>query len=280
MHIGETRQSLILPAFFDVAEHDVEWYFRVKYRDSPGYYDNPCRDSFLSRGLQFIRQVATAQTYAERHELLADKLAWEENFLDYLLCEPSSNEHRQVHELTVEERRAAFDLPFYNDVDDPTSLEAPESGPFLAWRWAYQNEEACRVYYGVGQVELRRRGYVVFDTERLLDRWAIIERPFHFDWPPSHAQNWRFLELFKKHEKSRKIRGLLYESGATGWWSEEDESRLVWPDGRKDLKDNKVDNNTSRFSRYPGPFGRTPERLQPLGGKLYERMLIQGANSE
>lgn len=77
--------------------------------------------------------------------------------------------------------------------------------------------------------ELRRRGYVMWDHSRLVN-WGF----FRFQWHPMPREDPdtddgrdAFREAVMMILSWRRRRE-LYDRGARGWWSENDESKLVW----------------------------------------------------
>lgn len=78
--------------------------------------------------------------------------------------------------------------------------------------------------------DLRKRGYVMWDHSRLVN-WGF----FRFQWHPAPREdsdsNDDGRDAFREAVMmilSWQRRRVLYDRGARGWWSEDDESKLVW----------------------------------------------------
>lgn len=59
----------------------------------------------------------------------------------------------------------------------PQSAEDEDWGPSVAWRWAHARDVLNRWYNNPEHEDLRQRGYVMWDSARLI-HWRILDR----DW--------------------------------------------------------------------------------------------------
>jgi len=66
------------------------------------------------------------------------------------------------------------------------------------------------------------------------DRGTLEEMGiFEDDWDELGRALWREMVSRELREASHKRREEIYRAGGRGWWSFEDESRIVWPDGKE-----------------------------------------------
>ncbi|KAG8529607.1 uncharacterized protein KY384_006244 [Bacidia gigantensis] len=205
-------------AFNDVAEHDIElgelnvaWLGRSTN-------DLRYKEYFMSFGLEFLHKVDQTKDYDKRYALFAIKYDSDRDFLS------ASFEI----ESTIEE----VDKPLKDFADNQikgwfpaSSLADTDDGPFEAWKWAYAD---CHFLYDLTEfVRLRKLGYVFLDADRLSSFFlnpgnAIL---WSMNWDEYFAEQTQ-LQLFQ--HKSFEKRSELWASGWRGWWSENDQSKMVW----------------------------------------------------
>ncbi|KAL9122316.1 MAG: hypothetical protein Q9187_001125 [Circinaria calcarea] len=207
-------------AFNDVAEHDVVWgEFTVPFQDDYDPLYN-YRDHWLSLGLEYLHRLATASTYNERYELLNPEFKCDSDFLYPAYSEPADDDYDEIliADLTEQDRDRILKPPFVKD---------PDVGPAEAWRWAYQGETTAYIYFQPDQRQLRKNGYVMFDYDRLC-RWNL----FSESYKPADRYNSEDAALTAlrtdQMRKSWDERSKIWLRGGRGWWSENDQSKLVW----------------------------------------------------
>jgi hypothetical protein len=135
-----------------------------------------------------------------------------------------------LHPISLFEPEDPRVLEEYDDEElakyvDPPSRADPDDGPELVWRTAH------RMSYCDGFVNsdihrpLRMRGYVLWDKDRL-ERWGLLKECRQASPGsrrlPSHNT---FDEAW---ERSLQRRAQIYLHGGRGWWSEDDESRVIY----------------------------------------------------
>lgn len=59
---------------------------------------------------------------------------------------------------------------------------------------------------------------------------------FEDEWDESGRAPWREGAWRELRQASHKRREKIYRAGGRGWWSFEDKSRIVWPDGKEPQK--------------------------------------------
>ncbi|KAK5625957.1 hypothetical protein RRF57_001673 [Xylaria bambusicola] len=205
--------SALIPAFNDVAEHDVQWgAANVEYDNQ---IDNSYTQTVLSLGLEKLYEISHAETYEERYRALdaKDSPHPNRNFLHAGL-EEETNEQRdecvELGEITPDNERLYIKQPFYNDSN---------TGPKNAWRWAHIEECQSRWVYQEDRAELREWGYVMWDQIRL-DMTGIFQGPWEntierepvledqeAGTEPAYMQN------------SWEQREWVSKMGGSGWWS-------------------------------------------------------------
>ena len=209
-----------------MAEHDIEW----GEWDIPFIYDymscldNHYKEHYISFGLEYLHRLVTANTYEERYQLLSSQLDLNcrFDFLDAALEEPGDYDDYNditLADLTEEEKAKRINSPLEKD---------PDIGPAEAWRWAYQRATTACLYGLTEQRLLRKHGYVMFDYDRLCESNLLFESFV----PPDEDPEAEVLAIDQRYDKLRKSlhdRSLVWRRGGRGWWSEGDESKVLWP---------------------------------------------------
>ena len=216
-----------------MAEHDIEWGERsVPYSNRNERDDNDYMEWCLSSGLEWLHKLVTANTYGERYEMFLPCLSTNCDFIGSMLFRTTSLplpalgpfdafDGRNLAELDEEDQSKIMSTSFAND---------PDKGPSKAWRWAYQKSDVAKLYYGVEQEQLRERGYVMFDFDRL-SRWNVFSAPFDAeeafdDWYKRRREEDD--EPYERMTRSWDERSKIWLRGGRGWWSDGDESKLIW----------------------------------------------------
>ncbi|MCJ1382882.1 hypothetical protein MMC17_005995 [Xylographa soralifera] len=211
----------MVTVFNEFAAHDIEWgEERVMY-DTDDWYapENAWKQGTLSLGLNYLRRLITAETYEERYQLLAPNHRSDQDFLHEGLI-ASNHEYEDEVELceySSDDERRLIHPPF---------LEDPDPGPVRAWRWAHEHEARDSFIFANTHRQLRKRGYVMWDLERLY-KWDLFRTPWRCGEGTPFDQEQSDLE-FNAMNKSFEERSKIWQRGGTGWWSEGDESKIVW----------------------------------------------------
>ena len=61
---------------------------------------------------------------------------------------------------------------FYDYIVPPLD-EVGDDGPFIAWQWAHNSFSAAHIYGQRELAQLRKSGYVIFDQDRLRNRYDL-----------------------------------------------------------------------------------------------------------
>ncbi|KAI1745779.1 hypothetical protein F4680DRAFT_403203 [Xylaria scruposa] len=206
----------VLPAFDDVAEHDVAWgAWNIRSISGPNgssYLTSKYTQSLLSLGLKKVYEIASAETYEQRYRVLdaerrprpSDFLYRKLDFLRLMRGRPS---------------RWTAPEPFFDD---------PNSGSRDAIEW---REAGCDT--GLGEYyheKLSEWGYVMWDRVRL-ETVGIFEEPWGNEAQMRRDRRFRIDEIYSRYkimEKSWLRRESISKAGGSGWWSWDDESQVRW----------------------------------------------------
>ena len=206
-------KELISLAYDDVAWHDVEW-----AKSDPSF--KCCTEYYLALSLSNLHQLFNTSTFNERCQLLEPREMWPDYSLKGSLDDVISIQILQAY------GNNQMDLNV--DHFSTESSMSSDKGPEEAWRWANIIEmqwSSCEP-----RRTLRKRGYVMWDFARLAE-WGLLDEDFtsipHEDDGADLMLSRRIDEL---HD-SCKARREIWDRGGRGWWSPEDESRIVWPPG-------------------------------------------------
>ncbi|KAI8625206.1 hypothetical protein F5Y19DRAFT_489879 [Xylariaceae sp. FL1651] len=167
-----------------------------------------------------LYQITEAETYEERYQLLNDDGPSGTAYFLYSVNDLVNQKTRQhfLGALTPEEESMYIKQPFFAD---------PDSGSEEAWRWAHKGESWKRWVYQPNRDVLRQWGYVMWDRSRL-ETTGIFEEPWEDTGIPENPHH---EEEEQRQEDSGARRCQIYNSGGTGWWSWEDESKVKWRNG-------------------------------------------------
>ncbi|KAK2757966.1 hypothetical protein FQN54_004372 [Arachnomyces sp. PD_36] len=218
--INDYMCAKITIPFNDVADHDIRW-----GEDRIYAYEECCPEAesytqgTISQGLAYIRRLVTAPTFQERCELLGE---FPERDYDFFL------EGLRVDYKEDDVRRplSHYDENQKKALASKSSIEDPDPGPFNAWYWAHARDYRQGFFCEREHMLLRERGYVMWDQWRLLE-WNLFGKPFEeedYPYPVDHLTEERQEEV----EESWDIRREIFRNGGRGWWSKDDESKIVW----------------------------------------------------
>ena len=217
--------ALTVTAFNDIVHHDVAW--GALFVEDAFDLDSGYIQRLLSRGLVYLAAIATAETYDERYQVLYEpypKSGPEDFLYKGLGLSNGPDDGVELSEYTEDEEEdfARLHQPFVHESN---------TGPFQAWRWAHQHETNATFIYADSQRSLREQGYVFWDQSRL-EAWPLFQRPWE---PPdsSAADNERASHRASLNLWDRTTRrSQIYDHGGRGWWSPDDESKVVYPSGK------------------------------------------------
>lgn len=212
----------------------------------------------MSCGLRFLHRVVSAKSYPERHHLLNLKFGVSPTLLterlEFLNPDSEDDVYILLEDYSEDQFKEATGTPF-------TAERDPDPGPFEAWSRTHSHlnrvDFICSPLSAIRS--LRKRGYVMWDYTRLVEQgifdsdWSQVmhmedEAESEFEPeietktdtdsgsdvisynkdPASNTRDRRRIIDSKTMRRSCERRKWLYDRGAEGWWSEDDESRLVW----------------------------------------------------
>ena len=170
-------------------------------------------EHFLSLGLNWLQQVVMASTYEERYELLAPNLAPDSGW--HLIPAVAGLDDVPISELGEAERNAMLPPPIMVDAD---------WGPKDIWFWAFARNTLAYTYYGPEHKNYRKRGYVMFNYDRLC-KWDAFHEPFdrlaaNKERNAERLSDERLAEKETLMKRSQDERTNVWLRGGTGWWSE------------------------------------------------------------
>ncbi|PWY90395.1 hypothetical protein BO94DRAFT_593208 [Aspergillus sclerotioniger CBS 115572] len=197
--------------FREIAERETEWSDEgIWYVSGEAcHMDRPSPiGTLLAHGLVFLGRVLAAPTYAERYQLLAPKLLGKP-FISSLaellpnICGAQPGSALWYNDLTLEQ------IQGLQEVEPPGF----DSGPAEAWRWAHARLARYDWVGGEDTQQLRRRGYVFWDHDRLVD-WGLLDQPWRALSPDLTTTEWRSEMM----EANLEQRPNLYLVRGVGWW--------------------------------------------------------------
>ncbi|CEJ94637.1 hypothetical protein VHEMI10156 [[Torrubiella] hemipterigena] len=157
--VFESVGSLVIPAFNDVALHDIEFGFKHVYSADSAHCAHLQR--VLGHGLRLAYQLWKAQTYNQRYSLLKDLCADGRCFWDYPLSD--------FNESIRDEINSGITYPPLPDDD-------PECGAKHMWQWANQPRPNVRIAGLLKNQNVRRIGYVFWSRSRV-DSSHVTDTP-------------------------------------------------------------------------------------------------------
>ena len=202
------------------------------------------KEFLLSRGLGYIRQLITADTFSERLKLLDSRYESDDDFL-YAALEARPSGHYAQKLCDYSEQQLIMYLDQFRAADI-------DHGPRKAWSWAHFDNDVDTFYNDLsrGHRFLRIRGYVMWDLARW-ERWGALDEVWQENPPaeydPERDYGVDYGRQCEEMRESFRVRHEICKRGGRGWWASNDESRIQWPGGQvpKDWpskpKDAKVD---------------------------------------
>jgi len=180
----------------------------------------------LSLGLEDLHQIALAEDYEERRELIYYRYPPRNAQFLYtgLKMANEPDDGAFLSDYTQDEELAHIKDPFAQDSD---------TGPSDAWRWAHKGETCSNFVNSDSRQLLREWGYVMWDHARL-DNWGIFEMPW--EAPDTSARADAEREHVAKMQASFDRRSEIFKARGRGWWSFENEGGVIWPRETRDTR--------------------------------------------
>ncbi|KAH8648442.1 hypothetical protein BX600DRAFT_115206 [Xylariales sp. PMI_506] len=224
--VNELLIGVAAKPFNDLVDHDIHWgSLYIAYLNAPY---SAYGEYILSKGLEFLYRLATAQGYTERRQLLSidddkhnDEPGKLEQFLTIALNRwanaPWDGAYMNFSQLDSESKAALVGKPFYEDLDP---------GPAAALDWLQGSELPGHVVGSSMTIDWRAWGYVFWDMARLEGSGILL----------GHREDARvFNELITLVDPDSQIllqrsqveRAKIKQRGGSGWWSFEDQAKVV-----------------------------------------------------
>lgn len=193
-----------LAAFNDLVQHDASWgYFGVNLITDES---SLLAQRVLSRGLETLHALAQTETYCERHRILHRG--------DNREDEPVGASGFLYEQLEWTGATLITNLPISKLSPDKKAQEI-STLEFQSYpRW----------------------GYVFWDEARLEKLGALTQDGLaKLTAPTDPLEAYRELEN-NQLQALRTRRSEIWKQGGSGWWSQDDESKVVWPEKRNSAR--------------------------------------------
>jgi hypothetical protein len=200
----------------------------VEYCDE---IDAPEIQHILSFGLEKLYAIAGAETYEERYQVLnAHEIpdhTYEFLHGDFQYAH-KPNDAIWPDDLSLDDEMFLIRRPFFAD---------PDSGPVYIWRWAHVDQTWQDWVFQTDQHILRQWGYVMWDRSRL-EVVGAFQKPW--DWKESRKACILLREEASRERadtrESRNAKEAIHRKGGTGWWDQDDLSKVKWSNGKQPEK--------------------------------------------
>ncbi|KAI1456017.1 hypothetical protein F4805DRAFT_433580 [Annulohypoxylon moriforme] len=206
-------------ASYDVLAHDVEFgELGIDYVTTGD--DNGFRQLWLSQGVDFIHKLMSESSYEGKKTLLKSAfLAGRVDLYDALMSpsETDLNDDAPLEDYADEDLAALF--PPTESPDQDT-----DKGPFEAWRVVFNPLPRIAWVMLTNNSGLRERAYVFWDLNRI-ETYGMLNL---FENVPEDSELQRAYDNFEEMSESFEERSKIWQKGGSGYWSKNDESRVVW----------------------------------------------------
>lgn len=185
----------------------------------PSGEETPTIEYLLSLGLGLARRIIEAE-HENRLKLICPNLSYDRLFCDMFDQEDwraGDNSNSRIDVLGHDKISALYS-EFFPD---------PDRGPYKIWFWAHSSNAALKPYDMGSKRNWRLRGYVFWDAWRITES-KILSHPFQDTWDQSRDEVEGL--ILNKDELAFSIaeRKRIWELGGRGYWSKDDESKIVW----------------------------------------------------
>ncbi|KAI1212719.1 uncharacterized protein F4807DRAFT_347655 [Annulohypoxylon truncatum] len=202
----------------DVVAHDVEFgELKIDYITTG--MNNYMRQLWLSQGVDFIHRLMSESSYDGKKALLKSAFAADRvDLYEALMTPPETdlNDDVPLSSYTNEDLAALF---------PPTESQDTDEGPLAGWRVAFNPWPRSAWVMLAHLSALRERAYVFWD----LDRIEIYRMRALFNDAPANSELQRAYHDLDEMRESFEERSRIWQKGGSGYWSKNDESRIVWP---------------------------------------------------
>lgn len=161
--------------------------------------------------------------YESRYRLL-DKIRSLCDFLDEGLLRVNTTSRISRIELLLHDDRERL-----RSENRPPAIVDPNGGPEEVWKVTHLDTYGIGFVMNIDHTPLRECGYVMWDRERLANL-GLLKIPWQ---PPPLEPLSEMNERYQKIRRSYHRRTEIWLKGGTGWWSEHDESKVVYRHSRE-----------------------------------------------
>ncbi|CAK7225284.1 hypothetical protein SCUCBS95973_005812 [Sporothrix curviconia] len=205
----------------DVLAHDVQFgTWQVDYVYS-GVLNHE-RQTWISQGLSFVYHLMMEPSWDVKNESLKRTYGAESSFLSrtlfYMYEEVDISVKDAKKQSDSNETYAVMFRPL-----DPR--HDSDQGPFKAW-WAAYQEMNIFALIATHKAGFREMAFVFWDEDRL-QRYNVLEL-FTDTAPRSELEMEDVRSEILAMEASHRARKTVWQRGGRGYWSEDDDSRVVW----------------------------------------------------
>ncbi|KAI1400817.1 hypothetical protein F4819DRAFT_460077 [Hypoxylon fuscum] len=208
-------------ASHDVLAHDVEFgELGIDYITTGD--DNHFRQLWLSQGVDFIHRLMSESSYDGKKALLKSAFdAGEVDLYDALMSPPETDLNDDTPLSGYADEDLAVLFPPTESQDQDT-----DKGPFEAWRVAFNPWPRTAWVMLTNNSGLRERAYVFWDLDRI-ETYGMLKL---FENTPEDSELQRACDDdMDEMRESFEERSKIWQKGGSGYWSKNDESRIVWP---------------------------------------------------
>ncbi|KAK2882611.1 hypothetical protein FQN49_000183 [Arthroderma sp. PD_2] len=227
-------------SYNDVAAHDVEWgALGIPYNEGyEAWSINGYRAHYISLGLEWIDRLGRTRKFKHRRELLTAKrhmlpISFSRGLKNRVVI--SSTDYVSLSEYSEERLK--------RDVRRPAIKH--QSGPAEVWRVTHLDNSSNNFVMANEHIPLRERGYVMWSYGRL-SKWGLLEIPWQRPLPNSYSPS---VGVADEVNRSCRRRTEISRNGGSGWWSENDESKVVYEERVTDFSQQK--DRTVRYTISP-----------------------------
>lgn len=208
-----------------MVEHDVRCgQMYVDLDIYPDRFTIAYMEPILARGLASICSLQACTSYKSKISIMCPDEPWNSEVFLYHALEAAndSNDRLDLEDYTPEDE--------INNIT-PLYFKDPDPGPEEVWRLIHELSTRANFVNGEAWHLHREWGYVMWDRTTL-EEMGIFEEDWDEDGRALYIEA-RSMEL---RVASQKRREQIHFSGGRGWWSFDDESKIIWPGGQEPQK--------------------------------------------
>jgi hypothetical protein len=219
-------------------------------------------------GLRFINRARKAKSYSRRERILKKNFGTHSPF--FFLQDALQYLNRLGPGLTTEAFTtplSGYDSKLLATVRLSPSAHEPDPGPDEVWRAKHYESIREEFVMGSRHRYLRERGYVFWDHDRLAG-WDLLTVRWESDlWVGEHRPD-RHEE--EEQDRSIQARKLIYRQEGRGWWSKDNESKVVYPDFEKRAREREARKQAKREEERAYYRWLQKKGMRPMGPEIVD----------